>query len=178
VGPAGRVRLGLALPGDVNRSNAAMAVAAAARQGVAAEDAVAAMRGIGTVSGRYDVFVTASHRARLILAKNPASWAEALRMVAATPSPVVLAFNSDGVDGRDPSWLYDVPFADLAGRTLVVTGRRATDMLVRLEMDELTDVAVAPDAAAAVAMLPPGEVNVVANYTAFQEARRVLGHGR
>ena len=99
-------------------------------------------------------------------------------MVAATPSPVVLAFNSDGVDGRDPSWLYDVPFADLAGRTLVVTGRRATDMLVRLEMDELTDVAVAPDAAAAVAMLPPGEVNVVANYTAFQEARRVLGHGR
>ena len=178
VGPAGRVRLGLTLPGDVNRSNAAMAVAAAARQGVAAEDAVAAMRGIGTVSGRYDVFVTASHRARLILAKNPASWAEALRMVAATPSPVVLAFNSDGVDGRDPSWLYDVPFADLAGRTLVVTGRRATDMLVRLEMDELTDVAVAPDAAAAVAMLPPGEVNVVANYTAFQEARRVLGHGR
>jgi hypothetical protein len=39
-------------------------------------------------------------------------------------------------------------------------------------------VAVAPDAATAVAMLPPGEVNVVANYTAFQEARRVLGHGR
>jgi len=36
-------------------------------------------------------------------------------------------------------------------------------------------VAVAPDVAAAVAMMPPGEVTVVANYTAFQEARRVLG---
>ena len=178
VGPAGRVSLGLGLPGDVNRSNAAMAVAAAARLGVPPEDAVAAMRGISTVGGRYEVFVTASHRAHLVLAKNPASWAEALRMVAATVCPVVLAFNSDGVDGRDPSWLYDVPFADLAGRELVVTGRRATDMLVRLEMDEVTDVAVAPDVAAAVAMLAPGEVYVVANYTAFQEARRVLGHDR
>lgn len=175
---AGRVRLGLGLPGDVNRSNAAMAVAVTARLGVAPETAVAAMRAISAVGGRYDVFVTPSHRARLILAKNPASWAEALDTVAASSSPVVLAFNSDGVDGRDPSWLYDVPFADLAGRSLVVTGRRSTDMLVRLEMDGLTDVGVAPDAAAAVATLPPGEVNVIANYTAFQEARRVLGHDR
>jgi hypothetical protein len=71
--------------------------------------------------------------------------------------------------------LYDVPFADLAGRTLVVTGRRSTDMLVRLEMDGLRDVTVASDAASAVAMLPPGEVQVIANYTAFQEAREVLG---
>lgn len=178
VGPTGRVRLALSLPGDVNTANAAMAVAATARLGVPPETAAAAMRDISAVRGRYDVFVTASHRARLILAKNPASWAEALDTVAAAPAPVVLAFNSDGVDGRDPSWLYDVPFADLAGRTLVVTGRRATDMLVRLEMDGLDEVAVAPDAAAAVAMLPPGDVNVIANYTAFQEARRVLGHDR
>ena len=94
--------------------------------------------------------------------------------VASAGASLVLAFNSDGVDGRDPSWLYDVPFAELAGRPVVVTGRRATDMVVRLEMDGLDDVAVAPDVAAAVAMLPPGDVDVVANYTAFQEARRVL----
>ncbi len=175
VNERGRLSLHLSLPGEVNHANAAMAVAAAARHGVAPADAVAAMHEISSVVGRYDVFLTSSHRARLILAKNPASWAEALRTVASTPAPLVLAFNCEGVDGRDPSWLYDVPFADLAGRPVVVTGRRSTDMLVRLEMDGLDDVAVAPDVAAAVAMLPPGEVTVVANYTAFQDARRVLG---
>jgi UDP-N-acetylmuramyl tripeptide synthase len=175
VSATGRWGLALRLPGTVNRANAAMAIAATARLGVDPQAAVAAMRAITGVVGRYDVFVSPLHRTRLILAKNPASWAEALATVASTGAPLVLAFNSDGVDGRDPSWLYDVPFADLDGRPLAVTGRRSTDMLVRLEMDGLIDVAVAPDVAAAVAMMPPGDVTVVANYTAFQEARRSLG---
>jgi UDP-N-acetylmuramyl tripeptide synthase len=171
-----RVPLGLALPGSANRGNAAMAIAAAARLGVAPQAAIAAIRGIATVEGRYDVFESEHHRARLILAKNPASWLEALAMVTDTGTPVVLAFNSEGVDGLDPSWLYDVSFAGLAGRPVVVTGRRGTDMQVRLEMDELRDVRLAPDVRAAIAMLPAGEVHVIANYTAFQDARKVLGH--
>ena len=174
VGDGHRLLLELGLPGSVNRGNAAMAIAATARLGVAPRDALGALREIRDVVGRYDVFASATHRARLLLAKNPASWAESLETVVAGDDPVVLAFNADGVDGRDPSWLYDVPFAGLAGRPLVVTGRRATDMLVRLEMEGLSGVRVAPDAAAAVAMLPPGQVTVVANYTAFQAARRVL----
>ena len=44
-----------------------------------------------------------------MLAKNPAGWLEIIHMVADNDHPLVLAFNSDGVDGRDPSWLYDVP---------------------------------------------------------------------
>jgi UDP-N-acetylmuramyl tripeptide synthase len=111
-----------------------------------------------------------------VLAKNPAGWVEALAVVAAGTAPVVLAFGSEGVDGRDPSWLYDVPFAGVAGRPVVVTGRRATDMVVRLEMEGLTDVRRAPNVVSALAMLPPGPVDVVANYTAFQDARRELAH--
>jgi UDP-N-acetylmuramyl tripeptide synthase len=171
-----RVRLSLALPGAVNRSNAAMAVAAAARLGVTARAAVAAIQDIAAVAGRYHVFETQQHRAQLILAKNPASWFEALAMVAGTDTPVVLAFNSEGVDGLDPSWLYDVPFAGLAGRPVAVTGRRGTDMHVRLEMDGLDDVRLAPDVRAAIAMMPAGDVHVIANYTAFQDARKVLDH--
>jgi lipid II isoglutaminyl synthase (glutamine-hydrolysing) len=170
----GRWQLELNLPGEVNRANAAVAVAATARLGVDPKAALDAIRKIRHVVGRYDVIVSSAHRTRLILAKNPASWAEALATVASSSASLVLAFNSEGVDGRDPSWLYDVPFAGLAGRPIVVTGRRATDMVVRLEMDELGDVPVAPDVAAAVAMLPPGDVDVIANYTAFQEARRVF----
>lgn len=169
-----RIRLDLALPGAANRSNAAIAIATAAHFGRSPEDAARAIGAIVSVADRYQVYVTPRHRSRLMLAKNPASWAQALSMVAEAGTPVVLAFNSEGVDGLDPSWLYDVPFRALAGRPIVVTGRRATDMAVRLEMDGLTDVRLADDVAAAIAMQPDGEVTVLANYTAFQDARKVL----
>ena len=178
VSDAGGCSLHLGLPGEVNRANAAMAVAAAARHGVAP----GGRRGRDArhqLGGRPATTSSAPPPtgARLILAKNPASWAEALRTVASTPAPLVLAFNSEGVDGRDPSWLYDVPFADLAGRPVVVTGRRSTDMLVRLEMDGLDRRGGGPDAAAgAWRCCRPARSTVVANYTAFQEARRVLRH--
>ena len=125
-----------------------MAVATAAALGVDAQTAADRLRDIVSVAGRYAVLDHDGRRTRLMLAKNPAGWVEALSVVASGTTPLVLAFNSDGVDGRDPSWLYDVPFAGIAGRQVVVTGRRATDMLVRLEMDGLTDVRRAPDALA------------------------------
>jgi UDP-N-acetylmuramyl tripeptide synthase len=155
-----------------------MAVAAAASLGVDPVDAAAALHDIVSVAGRYDVVEHEGREARLVLAKNPASWAEALALVVTEMRPIVLAFNSDGVDGRDPSWLYDVPFGRLAGRPVVVVGRRATDMLVRLEMADVADVRKAEDVGSALRLLPPGPVDVVANYTAFQEIRKELGGGR
>ena len=86
----------------------------------------------------------------------------------------MLGFNSEGVDGRDPSWLYDVHFEELAGRRIVVVGRRATDLLVRLSMDGLTSIERADSVVAALDALPPGPVDVIANYSAFQDARREL----
>ncbi len=120
----------------------------------------------GTGSGPHDV--------RLLLAKNPAGWLEIVDLVRAGDHPLVLAFNSDGVDGRDPSWLYDVSFRAMAGRTIVVIGRRATDMLVRLELDGLTPAGVAGGLREALDSIPPGRVDVLANYTAFQDIRREL----
>ena len=176
VGRGLRLPLRLALPGRANLANALMAVATAVRTGLPPSQAVSALAGIASVAGRYDVLATPGHRARLLLAKNPAGWLEALDMVAESRDPLVLAFNADGVDGRDPSWLYDVPFDSIAGRRVVVTGRRATDMQVRLEMAGLTDVRRADDVPAAIRLLPPGDVQVLANYTAFQDARRSLAH--
>jgi lipid II isoglutaminyl synthase (glutamine-hydrolysing) len=172
-----RIELRIGLPGRANLANAAMAVAAAAALGVDPEVAARALRDIVTVAGRYDHLEHHGRRARLILAKNPASWVEALTMISETSTPLVLAFNSDGADGRDPSWLYDVRFSGIDGRRIVVTGRRATDMLVRLEMEGVSGVLEAPDAVAALEMLPPGPVDVIANYTAFQDVRRELSHG-
>jgi lipid II isoglutaminyl synthase (glutamine-hydrolysing) len=176
VGAETRVSLDLGLPGAVNLANAAMAVAAAASLGVDPVDAAGALHDIVSVAGRYDVVEHEGREARLVLAKNPASWAEALALVAPGDRPIVLAFNADGVDGRDPSWLYDVPFAHIAAHPVVVIGRRATDMVVRLEMADVPDVREAEDVRAALELVRPGPVDVVANYTAFQEIRRELGH--
>lgn len=169
-----RTPLALGLPGEFNRGNAAMAAAAAWTRGVSPEDAARSMRQVTTVAGRYAVREYLGRQARLMLAKNPAGWLEILHMVADNDHPLVLAFNSDGVDGRDPSWLYDVPFHQLSRRRIIVVGRRATDLLVRLEMDGLTDVERGRDVLSALSTLPPGPVDVVANYTAFQDARHEL----
>jgi UDP-N-acetylmuramyl tripeptide synthase len=174
IGPGERVTLRPALPGHANLANAAMAVATAATLGVDPQRAADAVAAIAEVQGRYAVVEHEGRRARLILAKNPAGWTEALDMVTAVDAPLVLAFNADGVDGRDPSWLYDVRFDRLLGRPVVVVGRRATDMVVRLGMDGLLDVRTAPDARTALRLLPPGPVSVIANYTAFREVRKEL----
>jgi lipid II isoglutaminyl synthase (glutamine-hydrolysing) len=173
-----RVPLRLSLPGAYNRANAAMAVAAAVTAGADTAAAVDRISGIDSVAGRYAAHQLGEHQVRLLLAKNPAGWLEVVDLVRPTGVPLVLAFNSEGVDGRDPSWLYDVSFRSLGGRPLVVTGRRATDMRVRLEMDGLEAKAVPGGLRSALATLPPGPVDVLANYTAFRDARReVLREG-
>lgn len=178
VSPTARVRLQLGLPGDFNRANAAMAAAAAAGRGVTPEDAAAQMRTVSSVAGRYSILEYRGRHARLMLAKNPAGWLETIHLVAADSHPLVLAFNSDGVDGRDPSWLYDVAFDQLSERRIIVVGRRATDLLVRLEMDGLTQIERGRDVLSALSDLPPGPVDVIANYTAFQETRRELSRAQ
>ncbi len=173
-----RLRLALTLPGAHNRANAAMAVAAAASRGVDPAAAVAALHDIDDIGGRYVRRRLGTHEVRLLLAKNPAGWLEIVELVRDGGNPLVLAFNSDGVDGRDPSWLYDVSFRGLAGREIVVIGRRAADLRVRLELDGLAPTVIVGGVREALAAIPPGPVDLLANYTAFQEARRELAHVR
>jgi UDP-N-acetylmuramyl tripeptide synthase len=109
-----------------------------------------------------------------LLAKNPAGWIEALSM-ARPDVPVVVAVNARAADGRDPSWLWDVPFEVLRGRSAVATGERSRDVAVRLRYAGVEHVRV-DDAAAALHAAPGnGPVEVLANYTAFQGYRRVVG---
>jgi len=165
----------LQLPGRCNASNAAMAVAAAQVAGVDPEDALAAMVGIANVAGRYREVNLGPASARLLLAKNPAGWNEILDFLAAPPAGVVVAVNARGPDGYDTSWLWDVDFERLEGRPVVAAGERALDVAVRLRYAGVAHE-VCPDPLAAARQLPPGKVELVANYTAFQT---VLGavHG-
>jgi UDP-N-acetylmuramyl tripeptide synthase len=157
----------LQLPGRCNAANAAMAVAAARMAGVDPEDALAAMIGIANVAGRYREVNLGPASARLLLAKNPAGWNETLDFLAPAPAGVVVAVNARGPDGYDTSWLWDVDFERLEGRPVVAAGERALDVAVRLRYAGVAHE-VCPDPLAAARQLPPGKVELVANYTAFQ----------
>jgi CobQ-like glutamine amidotransferase family enzyme/UDP-N-acetylmuramyl tripeptide synthase len=168
-----RVPLSLSLPGRCNESNAAMAATAAHVLGVDYTDAVAAMDRVAEVEGRFAVVVHAGVRTRLLLAKNPAGWAELLDMVEGGSDPVVVGINARIADGRDPSWLWDVPFERLAGRLVVATGERCRDLAVRLSHAGLTH-RTEPDQLRALAAAGSTRVEYAGNYTAFQALRRSL----
>lgn len=180
VGPGGdRRSLTLELPGECNRSNAAIALAAADCLGLTT-DSEQAWAGLTQIMGRYSVVRSVATDYRLLLAKNPAGWAEMLDLLGASSAPLVLALNARVQDGLDTSWIWDVPFERIAGRRVVCTGDRATDLGVRLTLAGVAhqQVVALRDALASVA--EHGRVDVVANYTAFQDARRILesGHAR
>jgi UDP-N-acetylmuramyl tripeptide synthase len=172
--PDGReIELDLKLPGTVNRGNAAFALAAAAVLGVPAEVAAARLSAVQTVDGRYAELDLGGRPARLILAKNPAGWAAALAMIE-PDSQLVVGINARIADGTDTSWLYDVPFERLAGRSVGAIGDRRDDLAVRLHYAGAAPI-VDDDPVRLAAALPPGPLVVAANYTAFREMRRYVG---
>ncbi len=168
------VELDLGLPGEHTRSNAAMALAAARLLGVAPTEAAAAFAAITEVDGRYRSLWGDDRPGRLYLGKNPAGWLEILEVLEQQePRPLVLVFNANQPDGRDPSWLWDVPVERLRGRSVVVTGERAADMAVRLRYAEV-DHTVAPSLAVALAEGRRLGADVLATYTAFWQVKGAL----
>ncbi|MCV7385983.1 Mur ligase family protein [Mycolicibacter longobardus] len=174
-GPDGLVLpMRLALPGTVNRGNAAQAVAAAVALGADPVKAVAAVSAVDEVAGRYRRVQVGDHSVRMLLAKNPAGWQEALSMVDKHAAGVVIAVNGQVPDGEDLSWLWDVRFEHFEDTAVVAAGERGTDLAVRLGYAGVQHTLV-HDTLEAIASCPPGEVEVVANYTAFLQLQRRLG---
>jgi UDP-N-acetylmuramyl tripeptide synthase len=163
----------LALPGSVNRGNAAQAVAAAVALGADPVAAVAAVSEVDEVAGRYRTVRIGAHEARILLAKNPAGWQEALSMVDKHAAGVVISVNGQVPDGEDLSWLWDVRFEHFEETAVVAAGERGTDLAVRLGYAGVEHTLV-HDTVAAIASCPPGRVEVVANYTAFLQLQRRL----
>ncbi|HIW61707.1 MAG TPA: DUF1727 domain-containing protein [Candidatus Stackebrandtia excrementipullorum] len=164
-----RVPLDLRLPGQVNRANAATALAIAATFGVTSADGAPRLTSVKSVAGRYAVVRRDGRRLRLLLSKNPAGWLEAFDMLEPR-CPVVLALNAREVDGYDTSWIYDVDFSPVQGRKVLAIGDRRMDLAVRLQVNDI-DFDVVDDIGAAIQAVPPGDLEVIANYTAFQDIR-------
>ena len=165
--------LELQLPGRANQANAAMALVVSTVFGVDRDRARAALAGVSEVVGRYAVLRSGGVQARLLLAKNPAGWLEVFDFLGPGPRPVVIAINARIADGRDPSWLWDVPFERLQGRMVVATGERSRDLAVRLRYAGVEHLHE-PDLVGALTASGAPEVDVVANYTSFQQLRTRL----
>ena len=163
----GRQAVELEIPGEFNRANAAMAVVAASAVGVPRAVGLEAVAGIQAVAGRFSTPLIDGVATRLMLAKNPAGWTELLSLVCPGTAPVVVGVDSRVADGRDPSWLWDVDFALLAGRPVIATGERCLDLAVRLRYADVVhrtirqpEVAIA----AAGAERPGKRVEFIGNY--------------
>ncbi len=166
---------GLSLPGRFNAANATMALAVCEELGLDLDRSVQLMNGVAAVSGRYATVVVGSLRIRLLLAKNPAGWSELFDVMPPAPTPVIVTINSNAADGKDPSWLWDVPFEKLRGRTVIATGDRRYDLAVRLLHAEVDHQVVAdpyrPDADLPAGVRDLAVIDCAATYTAFHGLR-------
>ncbi len=151
-----------------------VALAVAAYFGASVDQALPRLREVKSVAGRYTQVQRQGRLVRLLLAKNPAGWLEAFDVLAPSPVPVLLAVNAQTPDGKDTSWLWDVDYRVLRGRPVYVAGERRLDLAVRLEADQVPFELV-DGIDAAVSRVSGEELDVIGNYTAFQQIRAALG---
>jgi UDP-N-acetylmuramyl tripeptide synthase len=175
-----RMRFGLS--GTYNLYNALAAVSVATGLGLDPAVTAEAVRTTEAAFGRVEKTDVEGRTLWLLLIKNPAGFAQVLDtfLIGRTRPRVLIAVNDLPADGRDVSWLWDVPLEALSpGRPEVVTaGTRAAEMALRLHYAG-TEAAVASSVddgiSRLLAGLPPGEdAYILPTYTAMLQIRRAL----
>ena len=185
VTPQGELALRLPLPGLYNVYNALAAASAALAAGTPLTAIKEGLERFTAAFGRLERVALGDKTLFLVLAKNPVGMNEALRTVFADGQPkhLFMALNDLDADGRDVSWIWDADFEHAAGHvaTLVVSGRRAEDLALRLKYAGALagEPRIEPDLAraldAALTFTPDGAtLYCVLTYTAMLALRKVL----
>jgi UDP-N-acetylmuramyl tripeptide synthase len=129
--------LTIPLPGLYNIYNALAAITVALTLQSSWESIVTGIEQSKPVFGRGERIQVDGKTMRLLLAKNPTGFNEVLRTVYSEDVPryLLLILNDNSADGQDISWIWDVDFERIVGRTntLVVAGTRALDLAIRLK---------------------------------------------
>lgn len=163
-----------------------LAVGAAAHLlGVPHETLQAAVESFNPRNGRLQRYCIQGRSILLNLAKNPTGFNQNIGIIARDESPKVAAFlvnNMEG-DGRDPSWIEDANFEELADDpelTVLAGGMCKRELQARLEKAGLEAQLIegAEDALDLIADMPgvPADVHVyfIANYTALPPVHAAL----
>ena len=175
----------VSLPAVHNLYNAAAAVTAGLALGVAPESAVKSLAHIESGFGRMERFELGEARVTMVLVKNPAGCDRAIEYLSGIDgAAAVFCLNDGTADGTDVSWIWDADFERLfadpakAPHELIVSGRRAEDMRLRLKYAGADENAVrivrgAKELADEIAKIP-GEVVIMPTYTAMLPLRAEL----
>ncbi len=172
----------LKLGGLYNLYNALAALAVAQGVGIPPNIAVHNLATAAPAFGRVEEISWDGRILKLILVKNPTGCTQVLETFLRHRSgtTIVIGVNDLNADGRDVSWLWDVPFECLAGRGhhIIAAGSRAHDVGLRLYYGgvESTITESIPDAVdAAREQLRTGETGyLLTTYTAMYAARKHL----
>ena len=170
------------LAGTYNMYNALAAMSLAHGCGVAPAVAAETLAGTVAAFGRVEELTLDGRRLFLLLVKNPVGLTQVLEtFVSREAAPHLLFAVSDlDADGRDVSWLWDVPMEALIPSDAVVltTGIRGADMTLRLHYagvasEEVEDVPSAVERL--VREIPVGGTGyILPTYTAMLAIRKML----
>jgi UDP-N-acetylmuramyl tripeptide synthase len=185
--PDATLQTTLPLTGLYNAYNALAAAAVAVALGLEPHVIEQGLRSSTAGFGRQERMRVAGRDVEIMLAKNPAGLNQVLRTITANGggANIVLFLNDDIADGRDVSWIWDVDFELLDGKTRSITasGGRAWDMALRLKYAGLYDTAgdahVEAEPALALkqalqATPEGGMLYVIPTYTAMLQVRDLL----
>jgi len=183
--PQGSTRLRLPLPGLYNVYNALGAAALAQALGTPLEEIRAGLERFGAAFGRFERVPVGDKRLLILLIKNPAGANEVVHTLlqGGHPSLLLVALNDAIADGNDVSWIWDVDFEPLLGRTerLIASGDRAAELGVRCIYGGLDETALEVQPELELALdrgleLTPsgGELVVLPTYTAMLALQRLL----
>ncbi len=177
-----RTALSVPLPGTYNLYNALAAISLGTALGAGMEKIGEVLARTTAAFGRVERVQIDGRTLCLLLIKNPAGFTQVLQtfVIGTEAVRVLFVVNDLAADGRDVSWLWDVPLEALAGSrdAVFTTGIRGADMALRLKYAGLAPVqadSVAEGIAAVLAATPVGgTAYVLPTYTAMLEVRKVL----
>lgn len=161
--------------GAHNAQNATAAAVVSALAGLSLDEVCAGLEKVEPAFGRGQAYRINGRDVRMHLVKNPSGFRQSLQAgLSERPDRAAIIINDADADGRDMSWLWDVPFGPLkdAGIPVTTGGVRAADMAVRLKYEGLdveNDLAeLAPVVDEAIASTPAhGRLAIFASYTAM-----------
>jgi UDP-N-acetylmuramyl tripeptide synthase len=179
----GGTRFELQLGGLYNCYNVLAAYAAGKSLGLEPAYMAERLRAFRSAFGRQERLAFRGRNLNLVLSKNPAGFNETLRTAVdlAHGNSFLIALNDRKADGTDVSWIWDVDFEQLKGKSRVVLpgGTRAHDLAVRLKYAGVDAISPETDPGRALDVLvkatPEGETaHLLCTYTAMLDLRAEL----